>query len=73
VDTTSPTSGCRSVGIIRSWTKPTEFSLVYTYCNDGEGYSFIFILLVDAATAVGVDAAAHLLLSEEITSQFIEC
>jgi hypothetical protein len=25
---TSPTSGCRPVGIVRSWTQASEFSLV---------------------------------------------
>jgi hypothetical protein len=29
VGTTSPTSGGRSVGIVRSWTKATEFSFSF--------------------------------------------
>jgi hypothetical protein len=32
---TSPTSGGRSVGIVRSWTKATEFSFSFTECSVG--------------------------------------
>jgi len=36
---TSPTGGGRSVGMVRSRTKVTEFSLVYNYiCVDGNFY-----------------------------------
>ena len=31
---TSPTGGARSVGIVRSRTKATEFFFLYSYCGD---------------------------------------
>jgi hypothetical protein len=30
----SPTGGCRLVGVVRSWTQATEFSLVLKYLLD---------------------------------------
>jgi hypothetical protein len=31
---TSPTSGCHSVDIVRSWTKATELSITFWICSD---------------------------------------
>ena len=43
---TSPTGGGRSVGIVRSRTKATEFSLVYTTMHGSMNIKFINTLYI---------------------------
>ena len=43
---TSPTSGGRSVGIVRSRTKATEFSLVYAWYTEQSNYKYIILKII---------------------------
>ena len=43
---TSPTGGGRSVGIVRSRTKATEFSLVYMYVESGYNVVWVSMRIV---------------------------